>query len=97
MLHNHAPYMKDLSFGQHLPLTVTLVKEKVILFLSLAKEERIERNKKIGILSLLISPMLLHLAATLPQVFFPALQEAGFLNVRLISWLLVCQNGANFS
>ena len=27
-----------------------------------------------------MSPMLLHLAATLLQAFFPALQEAGFLN-----------------
>ena len=29
-----------------------------------------------------MSPMLLHLAATLLQTFFPALQQGGFLNVR---------------
>ena len=33
-----------------------------------------------------MSPMLLHLAATLLQAFFPALQEAGFLNVQYVTF-----------
>ena len=44
-----------------------------------------------------MSPMLLHLTATLLQAFFPALQEVGFLNVSHNPWQLVCQNGADFA
>ena len=44
-----------------------------------------------------MSSMLLHLAATLLQAFYPALQEAGFLNVRHNPWRLLCYNGADFS
>ena len=48
-------------------------------------------------LSILLSYMLLHLAATLPQSFFPAIQEARFIDLRHNPWRLVCQNGADFS
>ena len=43
-----------------------------------------------------MSPMLLHLAATLLQAIFSVVQEAGFLNTHSVATDM-CQNGADFS